>query len=166
MTLIFRVVDFFFRHYIDKRVKNFGIKEGMTVVDYGASLDVTVAEVADPCNNFTVTGIDVSGYVRPGDGIGIGLTLAGGGNGGGIEEITVTDGQTLSTEELEWLAAPVEFVGSGDGNASIEDNDCRADRATQPGDLDDDCDVDLADFAVLAADYMDCVKPNGGICFP
>jgi len=34
MDLTFRVVDFFFRH-IDKRVKEFGIGEGMTVVDYG-----------------------------------------------------------------------------------------------------------------------------------
>ena len=35
MNLTFRVVDFFFHPYIDKRIKNFGIKEGMTVVDYG-----------------------------------------------------------------------------------------------------------------------------------
>ena len=34
MNLIFKVVDFFFR-YIDKRVKKFGVKPGMTVVDYG-----------------------------------------------------------------------------------------------------------------------------------
>jgi ubiquinone/menaquinone biosynthesis C-methylase UbiE len=35
MNLSFRVVDFFFHPYIDKRIKNFGIREGMTVVDYG-----------------------------------------------------------------------------------------------------------------------------------
>ena len=35
MNLTFRVVDFFFYPYIDKRIKNFGIREGMTVVDYG-----------------------------------------------------------------------------------------------------------------------------------
>jgi hypothetical protein len=35
MTLIFSVVDFFFHPYIDMRIKNFGIKEGMTVVDSG-----------------------------------------------------------------------------------------------------------------------------------
>lgn len=35
MTLVSRVVDFFFRHYIDKRIRKFGISEGMTVVDYG-----------------------------------------------------------------------------------------------------------------------------------
>ncbi|MDO9545955.1 MAG: methyltransferase domain-containing protein [Pelolinea sp.] len=35
MDLTFRVVDFFFRPYIDKRVKKFDIREGMTVVDYG-----------------------------------------------------------------------------------------------------------------------------------
>ncbi len=34
MDATFRVVDFFY-HYIDKRVKRFGIKQGMTVVDYG-----------------------------------------------------------------------------------------------------------------------------------
>ena len=34
MTFIFRVVDFLFPH-INKRVREFGIKEGMTVVDYG-----------------------------------------------------------------------------------------------------------------------------------
>ena len=35
MDFTFRVVDFFFRPYIDKRIKKFGIREGMTVVDYG-----------------------------------------------------------------------------------------------------------------------------------
>ena len=34
MLFLFNVVDFF-RPYIAKRVKKFGIKEGMTVVDYG-----------------------------------------------------------------------------------------------------------------------------------
>jgi len=34
MVLIFNVIDFFYPH-IGKRVKKFGIKEGMTVVDYG-----------------------------------------------------------------------------------------------------------------------------------
>ena len=128
----------------------------ITVVDYGVSLDVTVAEAADPCNNFSITGIDVSGYARAGDGIGIGLTNS----GGGIEEITVTDGQTLSGEELEWLQAPVEFVGSGDGNAWVADNDCRPDRVTLEGDIDGDCDFDLADFARMAANWMDCTLPN------
>jgi len=31
MNLIFRVIDFFFHPYIDKRIRNFGIKEGMTM---------------------------------------------------------------------------------------------------------------------------------------
>ena len=34
MNLIFHVMDFIYP-YIDKRVKKFGIKQGMTVVDYG-----------------------------------------------------------------------------------------------------------------------------------
>jgi ubiquinone/menaquinone biosynthesis C-methylase UbiE len=34
MNLIFRITDFIFP-YIDKRVKSFGIGEGMTIVDYG-----------------------------------------------------------------------------------------------------------------------------------
>jgi ubiquinone/menaquinone biosynthesis C-methylase UbiE len=34
MNLTFRVVDFFYP-YIDKRVKDFGIRKGMTVVDCG-----------------------------------------------------------------------------------------------------------------------------------
>ena len=34
MLFLFNVVDFF-HPYIAKRVKKFGIKEGMTVVDYG-----------------------------------------------------------------------------------------------------------------------------------
>ena len=34
MSLTFDVIDLFFP-YIDKRVKNFGIQGGMTVVDYG-----------------------------------------------------------------------------------------------------------------------------------
>jgi ubiquinone/menaquinone biosynthesis C-methylase UbiE len=35
MTLIFRVIDFFFFPYFKKRIRGFGIQEGMTVVDYG-----------------------------------------------------------------------------------------------------------------------------------
>lgn len=34
MNCIFHIIDFIYP-YIDKRVKKFGIKEGMTVVDYG-----------------------------------------------------------------------------------------------------------------------------------
>jgi len=34
MTFLFKVVDFLFPH-INRRVRKFGIKEGMTVVDYG-----------------------------------------------------------------------------------------------------------------------------------
>jgi len=34
MTFLFKVIDFLFP-YINKRVKKFGIKKGMTVVDYG-----------------------------------------------------------------------------------------------------------------------------------
>jgi len=34
MTLIFQVIDFFYP-YIRKRVRKFGIKEGMSIVDYG-----------------------------------------------------------------------------------------------------------------------------------
>jgi len=34
MTLIFKLVDLMFP-YINRRLKKFGIKEGMTVIDYG-----------------------------------------------------------------------------------------------------------------------------------
>lgn len=34
MTVIFQIIDFLF-HYIDKRIKNFNIQNGMTIVDYG-----------------------------------------------------------------------------------------------------------------------------------
>ena len=34
MVFLFKVVDLIFPH-IEKRIKNFGIKEGMTIVDYG-----------------------------------------------------------------------------------------------------------------------------------
>jgi len=34
MTLLFHVIDFIYP-YIDKRIKKFGIKPGMTIVDYG-----------------------------------------------------------------------------------------------------------------------------------
>ena len=134
----------------------------MTVIDYRTSLDVTIAEAADPCNNFTVTGIDISGYVRAGDYVGIGQLYNSNENyrGGGIEDLTVTDGQVLSAEESEWLAAPVEVVAPGDGNASIADNDCRDGRATLEGDIDGDCDVDLADLARMAANWVDCTLPN------
>lgn len=132
----------------------------MTVFDNGASLDVTIAEAGDPCNNFSVTGIDISGYTRAGDNIGIGQFYRGGGTSGGVEEITITDGPAPGSEELAWYQAPVEFVAPGDGNAWVADNDCREDRATLKGDVDGDCDFDLADFAELAVNWMDCTLPN------
>ena len=130
----------------------------MTVLDRGASLDVTIAEVGNPANNVSVTGIDVSGYARAGDNIGVGLTAAT--SVGGIEEITITDGPQMGTEGFEWLTVPITFVDPGDGNASITDNDCRADRATNLADLDDDCDVDLFDFSLFASQWLKCTLPN------
>lgn len=136
----------------------------MTVVDYGTSIDVKVAEVADPGNNFIVRGIDVSGYTRPGDNIGVGLYyLAEIDLGGGIDEIAVTD---ATAEEQLWLTAPVEFVGSADGNASVADNDCTSERsATLSCDIsgpDDvpDCRCDLYDLASVAAYWAECRLPN------
>jgi ubiquinone/menaquinone biosynthesis C-methylase UbiE len=38
MKLTFDVIDFFNPHYIDRRVAEFGILPGMTVVDYGCGL--------------------------------------------------------------------------------------------------------------------------------
>ena len=58
----------------------------LTVVDYGTSLDLGLEEVGNPANNFLVTGIDISGYARPGNSISVGNfynTLA------GIDEVTV-----------------------------------------------------------------------------
>jgi len=134
----------------------------MTVIDYGSSLDVSVAEVGNLTNNFTVTGIDISGYVRAGNNVGIGQlnNSHDGGLGGGIEDLTVTDGPASGSEEFEWINAPVEIAAPGDGNASIADNDCRDGRATLEGDIDGDCDVDLADLARMAANWVDCTLPN------
>ena len=46
MTVAFKVVDFFYP-YISKRVKKFGIEEGMTVVDYGCGPGRYATKFAD-----------------------------------------------------------------------------------------------------------------------
>ncbi len=58
----------------------------LTIVDYGTSLDVGLEEVGNPANNISTTGIDISGYVRAGDGVMVGNfynTYA------GIDDVTI-----------------------------------------------------------------------------
>ncbi|MBW2060321.1 MAG: class I SAM-dependent methyltransferase [Deltaproteobacteria bacterium] len=46
MSLIFKIVDFFYP-YIKKRIKKFGVREGMTVVDYGCGPGRYAARLAE-----------------------------------------------------------------------------------------------------------------------
>jgi len=62
-----------------------------------------------------------------------------------------------SEEALNWFNAPI--LPSSTVDVSISDNDCRADRV-QPGDTDNDCDVDMDDFAAFAANWLECTLPN------
>jgi len=62
-----------------------------------------------------------------------------------------------SEEALNWFNAPI--LPNPTVDININDNDCRADRIP-PGDLDGDCDIDLADFAEVAANWLNCTLPN------
>ena len=46
MTLLFKIIDFIYP-YIKKRIKKFGITEGMTVVDYGCGPGRYTTKFAD-----------------------------------------------------------------------------------------------------------------------
>ncbi|MBN2377425.1 MAG: hypothetical protein JXD22_13570, partial [Sedimentisphaerales bacterium] len=130
----------------------------ITIVDYGMRMDVSLTEAANPSNVLlSAKGVDISSYTRLGDDIAIG-SMADGVNfdGAAIGEVTVTKGQALTADEIEWLTAPIMY----NPTASIADNDCRADRTTKVADLDDDCDVDLFDFAIFASEWLDCTLPN------
>ena len=130
----------------------------ITVVDYGMRMDVSLTEAANPSNVLlSAKGVDVSSYTRLGNNVAIGsmddpVNL----DGAAIGEVTVTKGQALTDEEIEWLNAPILH----NPTASIADNDCRADRTTKVADLDDDCDVDLFDFVLFASEWLDCTLPN------
>ena len=82
-----------------------------------------------------------------------------------FDNFTIEEIAAGQDEKLAWAGAPIEVVGGLDGDADVTDNDCLPERATQKMDFDDDCDVDLADFAVLAEEYLKCVKPHDGVCF-
>ena len=59
MTLIFKVIDFLYL-YIKKRVRKFGIKEGMTVVDYGCGTGRYAVKFAEAVgDNGKVYAIDI-----------------------------------------------------------------------------------------------------------
>ena len=47
MTMVFFDILDFFYHYIKKRVKKFGIEEGMTLVDYGCGLGSYTTEMEE-----------------------------------------------------------------------------------------------------------------------
>jgi cyclopropane fatty-acyl-phospholipid synthase-like methyltransferase len=47
MMVFFYILDFLYP-YIKKRVKKFGIEEGMIVVDYGCGLGSYTTEMAEP----------------------------------------------------------------------------------------------------------------------
>ncbi|MBN2377434.1 MAG: hypothetical protein JXD22_13615 [Sedimentisphaerales bacterium] len=68
-----------------------------------------------------------------------------------------------TSDQVKWIGAAIEY----NPTVSITDNDCRSDRAILKADFDRDCDVDLADFVFLAAEFLDCTLPNVEGCnFP
>ena len=62
MTLIFKLVDLMFP-YINRRLKKFGIKEGMTVIDYGCGSGRYSTKLARLVANFSLTNTEVWPHV-------------------------------------------------------------------------------------------------------
>ena len=130
----------------------------IVVTDLNNTVSASITEVGNPGNTVSTTAIgDLSVY-------GKGSKVMLGRDWGAYTEYN--DHLMFKVEEPLALPTPdqIEWAGLSETVAvSVGDNDC-GDRATQQMDTDDDCDVDLVDFAVFAAEYMECVKPNGGIC--
>ena len=140
------------------------------IEDFGDTVTVRMENVANPSNFLEVSG---SGdYAALGAGTKIALGL--------IEDDGYQQGETIAydnfavdqlaagqDEKIAWVGAPIEVAGGLDGDAEVADNDCMIgrDAVDNDADFDDDCDIDLADFAVLAGQYLDCLKPNGGLCY-
>ncbi len=131
-----------------------------TIEDFGDTITVRMENIANPSNFLELS--KTGDYAGVGSGTKIILATDAVTSGAYIkfDNFEVESLAAGQDEKLEWLNAAVEVVNDLDGDAQIYDNDCNAERATQLGDLDDDCDVDLADFALMAEGWMDCVLPN------
>ena len=119
-----------------------------------------VAAVERPGNALDFDGVDeyveIAGY----KGVGGDFELT---SVDGVEELVVGAMTSYPAgEKTEWAELVVDTV-----TATITDNDCLVGRDTvdNDSDYDDDCDVDLTDFAVFADQFMDCLKPGGGLCY-
>ena len=125
----------------------------------GDNLSTWVEEVGNPSNKTAVYNIDVSGTTLYGNRFYVSGDFTVG--LGGVEAVSVGEVSYATQEQADWAAVSVDDV-----TVTITDNDCYAPRDTvvDDSDYDDDCDVDLEDFAVFASHYLDCLKPGGGTC--
>ena len=138
------------------------------IEDEGETVKVRMENVANPSNYLEVSASGDYAALGAGEKIALGM----------IEDDGVQQGEYIkydnflvetlsgSTEQLGWANALIEVVGDLDGDAEVLDNDCSDDDYTDnDADFDDDCDIDLVDFAVFADQYLDCLLPNGGLCY-
>ncbi len=133
------------------------------ITDMDDIVTVTMTEVGDALNTATATVAGVSG-------IGVGSEIAFGhlaGTASFIDWLSFKYEEPTSAptaDQLEWADASIEY----DPTASIADNDCIGpgiDRSSSPADIDNNCRVDLADFAAFAGMFLDCTLPEGVSCF-
>ena len=133
------------------------------IEDLGNTVTVRMENVSNTSNYLEISGSGNYAGLGAGTKIALGLIEDDGTDQGlycAYDNFAVDQLVAGQDEKIAWLGAPIEYLGGHDGDAWVNDNDCTAERATQLGDLDDDCDVDLADFALMAYGWMDCVLPN------
>ena len=140
------------------------------IEDFGDMITLRMENVTNPSNFLETSGS--GSYTALGAGSKVALGL--------IEEDNILQDEYIAfdnfavdqlaagqDEKIAWLGALIEVAGDLDGNADVDDNDCLIgrDAVVDDSDYDDDCDIDLADFAVFAGQFLDCLKPNGGTCY-
>jgi hypothetical protein len=131
-----------------------------TLTDLGVSIVLRVEDVSNPANYMQVTANGIAG-MDYGDYLMIGCNIEG--QYVYWLDFQISEPMTPPTsDQVKWIGATIEY----DPTVSISDNDCRSDRAILEADFDEDCDVDLADFALVAGQYLDCTLPNVEGCIP
>ena len=138
------------------------------VTDLGNSVTVRMENKSNPSNYLEITNSGNYSSVGASNKIGLGVIEDHGASTAQLctwDDFSVEQAAAGQDEKIAWLNAPIEYPGGHDGDAEVDDNDCSDDDyADNDADFDDDCDIDLADLFVFVGQYLDCLKPNSGIC--
>ncbi|MBN2377429.1 MAG: hypothetical protein JXD22_13590 [Sedimentisphaerales bacterium] len=131
-----------------------------TLTDLGSSIVLLVEDMSTPANYMQVTANGIAD-IDYGDYLMIGCNV----EGQYVDWLDFQISEPITpptSDQVKWIGATIEY----NPTVSIADNDCSDNRVTLEADFDRDCNVDFADFALMARQFLDCTLPNVERCLP